>query len=309
MAPFRHELVRRVERQLIAALTDGRSPTAATAAAAPSLLEAWTRLRGHEMAAVLLMAAWRARKLELPDASTPGGWHAATLIQHAHRRDGEPAPVRRLLEDGLPIQPVPDRLTLDAAAILTAAYRQESGLWKPPADPYLHHPAYAWSPPAGTGHTRTVPPGLAAVRTPLNITLGPVLDGPQATPHLHTGIGRYWLVPDTLPHRPPWWNWERLSPYLTVGHGLALPIPHTDQTAGPGPHWALPDQWTGRWVADPAWLITALTTATQALGPPADRCCVCGDAVWPGDPRVTTSTPPGQAHRECASVPAQKGAR
>ncbi|WP_158933569.1 hypothetical protein [Streptomyces sp. NRRL S-1868] len=265
-----------LDRMLQQSLRPGCSPVESAAAAVPALTGIYAGLDDATAARVLLDAAVRAAELPLPATHTLGGWYAARLTAHvraAFRSGGRPVVLR------LPwARPAP-ALAVAAAAVLTAACWQRLGLWTPPTgEDEATGPAYAWAPPPGRGHARSTLPDHAVVAAPDGLALDAVTTADDA-PHLHDPAGRcrIWLVPRSRGHRG--WAWERLRPYLSVVDGLALTYPHADQIAGPGPSWITPDGWSGRWVADPARLISALTTATRVLGPPAELCIVCGGAA------------------------------
>ncbi|MGW1791836.1 hypothetical protein ACWCO0_28800 [Streptomyces tubercidicus] len=170
----------------------------------------------------------------------------------------------------------------------------------------------AWSPPAGA---QVVPlrigETLDVVQAPGIIGKAMLALGSTPVPHIVAPEDDvvYWLLPRGAASRRPW-PWARISRYVTVRTGITeFGIPGTDLSDGPGPHWAHPPGWMGGHVAD-EWLTEDLAVCTLVhLGPPAQRCELCSEPLWPGDGvHVALSCSPLEArpgtslrvHRECA---------
>lgn len=188
---------------------------------------------------------------------------------------------------------------------------------------------HPWFPPCGD-EVVLLPAGRRwdAVRAPMDIARWAfqILDGPEncaaiVDPRLSA---TYWLLPagesDELTCE------ERLRPHITTLAGGSrthyVGVPPAHHRTSPGPHWRIPEEWTGRYLAPARFLAAALTTAVSftrgtdgaGTGPdraaPPLRCPVCeGELVRAEAVRVTGRLHPCESearplhiHPTCAGV-------
>lgn len=115
-----------------------------------------------------------------------------------------------------------------------------------------------------------------------------------------------WLIPPSDAQQQ--WYWRRIERYLDFSsEGSVLLLPQADRRAVHGDvHWALPEKWAGTYVGEPCEIAGVLAVVTLEYGPPAYRCEMCPDPVWP-EAQVTAAIPASQGgpctavmHRACA---------
>ncbi|GAA4694938.1 hypothetical protein [Streptomyces youssoufiensis] len=104
----------------------------------------------------------------------------------------------------------------------------------------------------------------------------PILSGPHESAAIVDPYtcSTYWLLPPGEAH--DFIHWQRLHPHVTVLparpgiHYVGVPPAH--RRTGPGLHWHVPHNWSGRYLTEPAYLAAALTPAVHAAhGPHNNR--------------------------------------
>ncbi|MFE6778049.1 hypothetical protein [Streptomyces sp. NPDC057702] len=96
----------------------------------------------------------------------------------------------------------------------------------------------------------------------------------------------YWLVP--VGQTAGFAHWERLNRHVTTitascgTHFVGVPPAH--RHAGPGPHWRITGEWSGRYLAQPYYLGAVLTSAvffTYGPGALPAQCALCERELEP----------------------------
>ncbi|MBB5934555.1 hypothetical protein [Streptomyces zagrosensis] len=164
---------------------------------------------------------------------------------------------------------------------------------------------YAWTPPPGTGHS-LLPIGhhfdlvQAPLTTGMHLLRDTFCDAMIANPE--TGHCT-WLIPVGHAKRSPW-SYARLTRYVQVATSGQALIPHTDRTAGPGPHWVRPAgaQGSPRYLACAITLAGDLAPATLTTCGPLPIRCVCGGPVYRDEATPGTETDGSEylMHPACA---------
>ncbi|QKW51293.1 hypothetical protein [Streptomyces buecherae] len=148
-----------------------------------------------------------------------------------------------------------------------------------------------WSPPAG-GDVVLLPAGCQwdAVRTSTAIADAAfqILDGTENCAAIidpRTGWV-YWLLPPGA--LAEFAHWERLEQHVSLiaaGDGTHyVGVPPSHRRTGPGLHWRITGEWSGRYLAQPYYLGAVLTSAVVfAHGPEAlpAQCELCERELEP----------------------------
>ncbi|MFF5716307.1 hypothetical protein [Streptomyces buecherae] len=122
----------------------------------------------------------------------------------------------------------------------------------------------------------------------------------------------YWLLPPG--ETAGFAHWERLGRYVTLlaagGGTHYIGVPPSHRRTGPGLHWRITGEWSGRYLAQPYYLGAVLTSAVFfAHGPGAlpTPCALCERELHPKESvtltaRRTPSEPPRTltVHPACA---------
>ncbi|MFF5721625.1 hypothetical protein [Streptomyces buecherae] len=141
-----------------------------------------------------------------------------------------------------------------------------------------------WAPPVG-GDVVVLPAGCEwdAVRASTAVASAAfqILDGTENCASIVDARAGwvYWLLPPG--ERGGFAHWERLGQYvtlLTAGSGTHyVGVPPSHRRAGPGLHWRITGEWSGRYLAQPYYLGAVLTSAVcLAHGPGA----LPGQCAW-----------------------------
>ncbi|MER0241994.1 hypothetical protein AAHZ94_08150 [Streptomyces sp. HSW2009] len=133
-----------------------------------------------------------------------------------------------------------------------------------------------------------------AVRTSLDIARAAftILDGTEnCATIVNPRIGcAYWLLPVGEAHA--FEHWGRLAGHVTLTHPASptyahyVGVPAAHRRCGPGLHWRITGEWSGRYLAQPYYLGAVLTTAVAlAHGPDAlpRQCALCERELEPAD--------------------------